>query len=46
MVFRFKSLHLLEEACSPGFSGGFEQGKTETAAPLTQKIYTSKYGRG
>jgi hypothetical protein len=28
-----KSLHFLEEACFMGFSGGFEQGKPETALP-------------
>jgi hypothetical protein len=33
-----KSLHFLEEACFMGFSGGFEQGKPETALPELKRF--------
>ena len=33
-----KSLHFLEEACFMGFSGGFEQGKPETALPGLERF--------
>jgi hypothetical protein len=36
--FDIKSLHLMEEACSMGFSGGFEQGKPETALPELRRF--------
>jgi hypothetical protein len=36
-----KSLHYLEEACFMGFSGGFEQGKPETALPDLVRNHSS-----
>ena len=29
----------MEEACSMGFSGGFKQGKPETALPELKRVY-------
>jgi hypothetical protein len=33
-----KSPHLMEEACKMGLSGGFEQGKPETALPELKRL--------